>query len=56
MQRVTSTAVESAPAKGANYAYVMRPSDMEIGGLNVNAFRSAKVAYYKCANLPDPKF
>jgi len=55
MERVTSAAVESAPAKGANYAYIIAPSEVDVGIVNVNAFRDAKVAYYKCANLPPEK-
>lgn len=51
-ERVTTTAVDSAPAKGANYAYIMLPSETTVGGFNVNAFKNAQVAYYKCANLP----
>jgi hypothetical protein len=55
MKRVTSVAVDSAPGKGANYAYIIRPSEMSIGGFNINAFRDAQVAYYKCGNLPERK-
>lgn len=55
IERVTAAAVESAPAKGANYAYVIAPSEKSIGGFNVNAFSGAQVAYYKCANLPPVK-
>jgi hypothetical protein len=51
-QRVTSAAVEAAPGRGANYAHVMPPSDASIGGVNINAFKDAQVAYYKCASLP----
>ena len=51
-ERVTASAVDSAPAKGANYVYVMTPSEASIGGFNVNAFKDAQVSYYKCANLP----
>ena len=54
MERVTATAVDAAPAKGANYAYVMAPGQMSIGAVNVNAFSDAQVAYYKCAHLPTP--
>jgi len=32
--------------------YVMVPSQASIGGFNVNAFKDAQVAYYKCSNLP----
>ena len=52
MQRVTTAAVDSAPAKGANYAYVMAPGEANAGGFNVNAFKDAQVTYYNCANLP----
>ena len=55
IQRVTATAVDTAPSKGANYAYIIAPSEKSIGGFNVNAFSDAQVAYYKCANLPSPK-
>ena len=54
MQRVTTAAVDSAPAKGANYAYIMAPGEAKVGGFNVNAFKDAQVAYYNCANLPPP--
>lgn len=49
---VTQVAVDSAPAKGANYVYVMLPSEKSIGGFNVAAFSDAQVAYFKCSNLP----
>lgn len=52
MERVTSVAVETAPKKGANYAYIIAPSETSILGFNVNAFSDAEVAYYQCANLP----
>ncbi|HEX8757966.1 MAG TPA: hypothetical protein VF745_16645 [Steroidobacteraceae bacterium] len=51
-ETLTAAAVDSAPAKGANYVYVMVPSQASIGGFNVNAFKDAQVAYYKCSNLP----
>ena len=51
-QRVTAAAVEAAPGRGANYAHIMPPSDTSIGGININAFKDAQVAYYKCAGLP----
>ena len=51
-QRVTAAAVEAAPGRGANYAHVMPPSDTSIGGVNINTFKDAQVAYYKCASLP----
>jgi len=52
MQRVTSAAVDAAPAKGANYAYIMAPGQAYVGAVQVNAFSDAQVAYYKCASLP----
>jgi hypothetical protein len=52
MERVTSAAVDAAPAKGANYAYIIAPGEASIGGFNVNAFKDAQVAYYKCTSLP----
>ncbi|HET7365588.1 MAG TPA: hypothetical protein VFJ70_18620 [Burkholderiales bacterium] len=52
MQRVTATAVENAPVKGANYAYIMAPADIGVGSVNVNAWSAAQVAYYKCTSLP----
>lgn len=52
MERVTAVAVDSAPGKGANYAYVMAPAQFGIGSINVNAFSDAQVAYYSCNNLP----
>jgi hypothetical protein len=51
-ERLTAAAVEAAPGRGANYAHVMPPSDTSIGGININAFKDAQVAYYKCASLP----
>jgi hypothetical protein len=52
MQRVTSAAVDAAPGKGANYAYIIAPAEKSIGGFNLNAWSDAEVAYYKCAKLP----
>ena len=54
-QRVTAEAVDAAPAKGANYAYIMPPAEVGVGGFNVKAFSDAQVAYYKCASLPTAK-
>src|SRR5258708_3565621 len=51
-ERVTTLAVDNAPGRGANYAYIMAPAQMGIGSVNLNAFRDAQVAYYKCSNLP----
>lgn len=53
-EHITQVAVDKAPAKGANYAYVIIPSETSIGGFNVNAFKDAEVAYYKCSSLPKP--
>lgn len=50
--RVTQGAVDSAPAKGANYVHLMLPSEKSIGGFNVNAFSDAQVTYFNCSNLP----
>jgi hypothetical protein len=55
MERVTAVAVDSAPGKGANYAYVIAPASIGIGSVNVNAFSDAQVAYYKCGSLPAAK-
>jgi hypothetical protein len=51
-RKLTAAAVDSAPSKGANYVYVMVPGEASVGGFNVNAFKGAQVAYYKCSNLP----
>jgi hypothetical protein len=51
-RRVTDAAVEDAPARGANYAYVMTPAEIGVGAINVNAFSNAQVAFYRCAELP----
>src|SRR6185312_11322836 len=53
--RLTAQAVDEAPAKGANYVYLMVPGEASIGGFNVNAFKDAKVAYYSCTQLPTAK-
>ena len=55
MERVTAEAVDAAPGKGANYAYVKAPAQVGVGAVNVNAFSDAQVAYYKCNNLPAGK-
>jgi len=52
MERVTLVAVDTAPSRGANYAYIMAPASFGIGSLNLNAFSDVEVAYYRCANLP----
>jgi hypothetical protein len=51
-ERVTRAAVNDAPARGANYTYVMTPAQIGIGAVNVNAFSDAQAAFYKCTNLP----
>src|SRR5688572_30390670 len=52
IQKVTAVAVETAASKGSNYAHIMTPAQVNVGMLNVNAFSDARVAYYRCANLP----
>jgi hypothetical protein len=52
IEKITVAAVNAAPAKGANYAYVILPSEFGMGGLNMNAFRDVYVAHYKCEKLP----
>jgi hypothetical protein len=54
IERITQGAVDKAPSKSANYAYVIIPSETSVGGFNVNAFKDAEVAYYKCGSLPSP--
>lgn len=54
IEKITAVAVDTAPSKGANYAYVIVPSESSVMGFNVNAFKDAEVAYYKCASLPAP--
>jgi len=51
-EQLTASAVDEAPAKGANYVYVMVPGEASIGSINVNAFKSARVAYFSCSQLP----
>src|SRR3954447_2318846 len=55
IERVTSSAVEKAPGRGGNYAYIMAPSQVGVGGMNVNAFSDPQVTYYKCKGLPAAK-
>jgi hypothetical protein len=55
MERVTTTAVDKAPGKGANYAYIQAPAQVGIGAVNVNAFSDAQVDYFKCSSLPPAK-
>ncbi|HKT32196.1 MAG TPA: hypothetical protein VJS89_06870 [Gammaproteobacteria bacterium] len=51
-EKITAVAVNTAPSKGANYAYIIIPGETSVMGFNVNAFKDAQVAYYKCASLP----
>jgi hypothetical protein len=55
MERVTAEAVDAAPGKGANYAYIKAPAQVGVGAVKVNAFSDAQVSYYKCASLPAAK-
>jgi hypothetical protein len=52
IEQLTRTAVDAAPGKGANYAYLHLPGEASVGSLNVNAFNDPEVVYYKCAGLP----
>lgn len=52
IERLTQAAVEAAPAKGANYAYLHLPGEATVGIVNVNYFNNPEVVYYKCASLP----
>ncbi|HEX7046116.1 MAG TPA: hypothetical protein VF275_00905 [Gammaproteobacteria bacterium] len=52
MERITEVAVNTAPEKDANYAFIIAPAETSIMGFNVNAFSDAEVAYYRCENLP----
>jgi len=38
-------AVDTAPSKSVDYAYVIIPSETSVMGFNVNAFKDAEVAY-----------
>lgn len=51
-ERITRVAVDAAPAMGANYADIMLPSELSVMGFNLHAFSDARVAYYRCASLP----
>lgn len=55
IEQLTQTAVQAAPGKGANYAYLHLPGEANVGALNVNAFNDPEVIYYKCASLPAPQ-
>jgi hypothetical protein len=52
IDRITTAAVDAAPSKGANYAFIDTPADVNVGIVNVNAFNDAEVVYYKCTSLP----
>ena len=54
-ERLTQAAVQAAPGKGANYAYLHLPGEATVGIVNVNAFNDPEVVYYQCASLPAPK-
>jgi len=54
IEQLTHAAVDAAPGKGANYAYLHLPGEATVGVLNVNAFNDPEVVYYKCASLPTP--
>jgi len=55
IEQLTQAAVQAAPSKGANYAYLHLPGEATVGIVNVNAFNDPEVIYYACANLPAPK-
>ena len=55
IEQLTQAAVQAAPGKGANYAYLHLPGEATVGVVNVNAFNDPEVVYYQCANLPAPK-
>jgi hypothetical protein len=55
IERLTQAAVQAAPGKGANYAYLHLPGEATVGIVNVNAFNDPEVVYYQCGNLPAPK-
>lgn len=55
IEQLTQTAVQAAPGKGANYAYLHLPGEATVGIVNVNALNDPEVVYYKCASLPPPK-
>jgi hypothetical protein len=55
IEQLTQAAVQAAPAKGANYAYLHLPGEATVGIVNVNALNDPEVVYYKCASLPPPR-
>jgi hypothetical protein len=52
MERMREVALENMSRKNANYGYLEKPSEFGVMGFNVNAFRDAKISYYRCNNLP----
>ena len=54
-EELTKVAVQAAPGKGANYAYLHLPGEATVGIVNVNALNDPEVVYYQCASLPAPK-
>lgn len=52
MERMREVALENMPRKHANYGYLEKPSELGVMGFNVNAFRDAKISYYRCSQLP----
>src|SRR3954451_19614642 len=46
IERLTQDAVEAAPDKGANYAYLHLPGEATVGIVNVNALNDPEVVYY----------
>jgi hypothetical protein len=55
IEQLTQAAVQAAPSKGANYAYLHLPGEATVGIVNVNALNDPEVVYYKCASLPAAK-
>ncbi|HKU16485.1 MAG TPA: hypothetical protein VJQ52_18995 [Steroidobacteraceae bacterium] len=55
IQALTQAAVQAAPGKGANYAFLNVPGEATVGIVNVNALNDPEVLYYKCASLPAAK-
>src|SRR5689334_20461156 len=43
IEKLTLAAVEAAPGKGANYAYLHLPGEATVGVVNVNAFNDPEV-------------
>jgi hypothetical protein len=55
IEQLTQAAVQAAPGKGANYAYLRLPGEATVGIVNVNALNDPEVVYYKCGSLPPAK-